>query len=136
MQPPPQQPRALSAGDTTNTQRGNMFHSPSKISRPPRELLPQFLLLGELGTPLRGAPSRPHECDVSGHACSCRGLRPCARIPKCGGRRGCRKCIGVRDQSHKWLRRSNREEVEVCPRSRSAPILPAFALCCPGLSPT
>src|SRR5271169_995603 len=112
MRPQPQQPRALSAGDTTNIQRGNLFRSLSIAPRPPHGLPPRFVLRGEFDTPLRGTMSRPSECDVSDHAYSCRGLGQCTRIPKRGGRQGCRTCIGVQNQSHKLLRRSSREEVE------------------------
>src|SRR5207249_3419163 len=117
-----QQPPPLYAGDTTNIQRGNLFHLPSIAPRPRHGLLPQFGLPGELDTPLRGTMSRPHERDGSDYAYSCRALRRRARIQECGGRQGCRTCIGVRDQSHKWLRQWSREEVGVSPRSRAPPV--------------
>src|ERR1700757_1875838 len=137
MRPQSQQPRSLFAGDRTNIQRENSFHSPSKKPRPRREILPRFALPGELDTPLWETLCRPHECDESDYAYSCRALHQCARIPECGGRQGCRTCIGVRDQFHKWLRQWSREEVEVCPRSRAAPLPPACVLLCspPFLSP-
>ena len=117
----------LSAADTTNIQQGNLFHSLSKTPRPLRGLLPRFVLPGERDTPLRGTVSRPHECDATDHAYSCRALDQCARIPKCGSRQGCRRCIVVRDQSHRSLRRSSRAVVGVYPRSRAAPLPDACA---------
>ena len=72
-------------------------------------------------TPLRGTTFHPHDCDATDHAYSCRALDQCARIPKCGGRQGCRRCIGVRDQFRKWLQRWSQEEVGVCLRSHVGP---------------
>src|SRR6266699_5211915 len=130
MQPRCQQPLALAAGDKTNIQQENLFHSLSRALRRQRERLPRFALLGEPDTPPPGTESRPPVCDESDCAYSCPALRQRARIPKCGGRQGCRTCIGVRDQFHKWLRRWSREADGVETRSRAVPPPSACALLC------
>src|SRR5207249_9539003 len=80
---------------------GSLFRLLSKTPRPPRGLLPRFVLPGERDTPPRETMFHPHDCDATADAYSCRALAQCARIPKRGGTQGCRTCIGVRDQFRK-----------------------------------
>src|SRR5271169_709703 len=122
MRPPPQQPLALFAVDMTNIQPGNLFYSPSIARRRPREFPSRPGIPGTLDTPPWGTKTRLLGCDESDRAYSCQADLQRVHTLKREGRPGCRTYSGVRDQFRKWPRRSSREAVEVCPRSRAVPL--------------